>query len=293
MQPRMSYLQGFTAADFYQAQGAFGGSLPAGFMAAALFRVAQPNGPGDDSQDETSGDIQRVVCSNLQQTGVNTTRGWAISVANPAGGDVSAGASVVRLTFVYGGVAEAIVVVEHEMPVGFMLSLNTLLVQVFFGVESTAGNQLFIAVNGNLINPAGTVIAGYSPPDAASFFRIGQGILDFGAGPETLVAHSVALSGFSYFDGVPSDPASDQPVQDVVNFVTAYWNQVQEAEDMVPDAGGDITDLFSVRRRLVTPIPSWQNFIGNTDLDRVGAAALSTLNGDPRFSDDYWAAPPV
>lgn len=280
---RCSYLSGLTFPDHYAAAGVFQGSLPAGFMASVLFRFGDPAQtvrPGGASLDS-------AICGNWQPTDVNLGRGWLLRWVGDDPTDAS-------MQFQYGDGALAVTSFVGGLDPAqfFMLSNNTMLVNVFFGILSSAvaNPQIYVFANGNLIADPFNIGTGYSPADAANSFRIGAADINEGA-PAQLGGASMGVAGFSYFDGLPNNAASLAPLAAMVGIVTDQWNLVQEAEDMAP--APLVTDLYSVKQKLQVPAAAWapagDPALGNTSLQRTGAgAALVTSASKPRFFHQPW-----
>ncbi len=280
---RCGYLSGLSFPNHYAAAGVFQGSLPAGFMASVLFRF------GDPTQAVRPGPVtlDSAICGNWQPTGINLGRGWLLRWIGDDLGNAS-------MQFQYGNGALAVTSFVgglDPLPI-FMLSQNTMLVNVFFGILSSAvaNPQLYVFANGNLIADPFNITTGYSPPDAVNLFRIGAADINEGA-PAQLGGGSMGVAGFSYFDGLPNNAASLAPLAAMTGIVTAQWSLVQEAEDMA--LAPLVTDLYSVKQKLQTPGASWppagDPVLGNTVLQRTGpGAGLVTGASKPRFFHQPW-----
>ncbi len=277
--PRASYLQGFTANDYYEAAGAFRGSLPAGFMATILYRNANPTG-------EIPGTEEQWLCGNWQATADDAGRGWRLTVAQEI-------ATAMQLSVGWfdagGAINTEIIAIEEEN----VTAQRSILLHLFFGLQADGEVNLYLWGNGNLlIDGSDELAGGFTPADAVNPFTIGRGLTNEGGNGQVVFAGTrQQVAGFGFFDGV-FNTADDVAIGQMEDFVSAHWNLVQEAEgDVVPDAGALITDILSVRRALKNPTPTWPSSLGNVALDRVGVASLATQAANPRFLVTEWDAP--
>jgi hypothetical protein len=250
--------------------------LPTGFTIAALFRSrprATLTPPGNG-----------FICGNNQPVSTLPAdfRGWALEQQqDEADTDYS-----VRLRYGTGPLSSSASLLLATSAMKFH---RTMLVHVFFGVISTRDEgdpQVIMAVNGNIIPPFPVSIAGYVPADATNPFRIGSGPI--GAPPDPFFPAPADIAGFAFLDSAPQSPGSDAAIEVCRDRAAAHFNQVQRAQDMVSEGFPELTDVYSVRRRLRQPAASWPAVVGSTSLARQGSASLRTDASEPHFLDNRW-----
>lgn len=275
---RMSYLTGFTAENYYAANGLFAGSLSVddGFMASILLRDINPMGEAD-------GDDFAIYCGNYTEEDDPAMRGWAMSAERTNLDDWN-------FAFNYAGAAGAASVACAAQITGAAFAQRTVLITVVFGVIAGKALNAVLWVNGSPISGASTnVAAGFVPANAGDPFRIGFGELAGVGWP----ANHAGIAGFAFSNTKPPNVASMSAI------CQAQWASVLEAQDMTNIGVPQFTDVFSVRRGLPDCDPglqpTWEATNGGAILTRQGAASLSVEAGMPVWYSGPVAAvvPPV
>lgn len=269
----MSYVRGFSATDYYSAEGAFRGSLPAGFMVSALFRNRRPIGVTA---------VSGTIASQFVPNGIEGA-GWSLSyfTNNTTG---------MRLQFLYAAAAAALESAFVDLA-NTPFNQGTMLVTFFFGVPKDDGDapEIQCWINGVRMtldgDPAAPIDNGYLPAPADSVFELGRSVSALGPVP----GEFAQVSGFAYYEGLPTgtDNEIDAAIADLA---AAQWDGCSFYDDMV--AGADfgtsaITDSFSVRRGCPRADATWPAQLGAIELERqaAGSPNLSIYADKPK----YWS----
>lgn len=267
---KSSYLTGLGLANQYAVQNAFKGNTAADFGAMFLFRNKAPfDGFGISA-------VQQFLCGNLQALATNNTKGWGLRWL--AG--VQPGA---QLELLYGdsALAQQSFVARPLTPT--QMAQRTMLVHVFLLRDPIVAGPnnvaMLLYVNGGLV--ARSLGLSFTPADGTGTFRIGGASVN-GSGVD---APDIGAAGFGYCGSIPGATLAAK-LATVQAMVDATVSETLDTGDVADDAL--LTSLFSVRRTLSDPRPTWTPIKGAVGLTRVGSSSLSVEAAAPLFGDVPW-----